>query len=296
MTAHAMRSLVLLPRRLPRRLPRLLPRLLPRRLPRRLPWRLPRRLPRLLPRLLPWLLPRLLLGAAACGTGPDVSPRLIRPLPELVMPRAPSGPIAVRELLLAPQEQRIWDVHWRGLTIGRIELAVDGDLVHSRFRTGAIVGTVTSIEHELATVLDRDRAAAASQRETLAVDGRTRTIDAAFDDAGYRIEGQPPRAMADGRVHTVHSALGALRAWARPGAPPGYLTVLLAGGPIRLEVGEPVPEALADRAALRIDARALGGPVPATVTIWLGAGEDRAPLRIELATDEARVTAELLDE
>src|SRR5689334_14920182 len=103
-----------------------------------------------------------LLGLAACGRGPSVP---IAPLPELVMPAAPAAPLAVRELLLVPQEKMIWDVHWRGLTIGRVELAVDGDEVHSRFRTGAVVSTVTAIDHELATVLDRARARAASQQD-----------------------------------------------------------------------------------------------------------------------------------
>jgi hypothetical protein len=238
-----------------------------------------------------------LLGLAACGRGPGVSPSLIRPLPELVMPSSPAAPITVRELLLVPQEKMIWEVHWKGLTVGRVELAVEADLVHSRFHTGAIVSTVTSIQHELATVLDRPGARAASQREALTIDGAARTIDAAFDGAGYRIEGQPPPAAPPpGPVHTLHSALGALRAWARPGARPGFLIVLLAGEPIRLEVGEPVAEQLQDRAALRIDARTLVGASPATVTIWLRAGEDRTPLRIELASDDARVTAELLDE
>jgi hypothetical protein len=234
-----------------------------------------------------------LLGLAACGTGPSIP---IRPLPELVMPQSPAAPIAVRDLLLVPQERMIWDVHWKGLTIGRVELAVDGDEVHSRFRTGAIVSTVTSIQHELATVLDRAGARAASQHEALTLDGNARMIDAVFDGAGYRIDGQPPHAVKRGSVHTLHSALGALRAWARPGARPGFLTVLFAGEPIRLEVAEPVPEQLQDRATLRIDARAIGGASPATLTIWLRAGEDRTPQRIEIASDDARVTAELLEE
>lgn len=234
-----------------------------------------------------------LLGLAACGHGPSVP---IRPLPELVMPEAPAAPIAVRELLLVPQEKMIFDVHWKGLTVGRVELAVEADLVQSRFRTGAVVSTVTSIDHELATVLDRVGARAASQREALKVDGEARTIDAVFDGAGYRIEGQLPQTVKRGQVHTVHSAIGALRAWARPGARPGFLIVLLAGEPIRLEVSEPVPEDLHDRAALRIDGRAVGGASPATVTIWLRAGEDRTPLRLELASDETRVVAELIEE
>jgi hypothetical protein len=234
-----------------------------------------------------------LLGLAACGRGPSVP---IPPLPELVMPVSPVAPLAVRELLLAPQEKMIWDVHWKGLTIGRVELAVDGDEVHSRFRTGAVVSTVTSIDHELATVLDRAGARAASQHESLAIDGSARTIDAVFDGAGYRIEGQPPRAIKGGGVHTLHSALGALRAWARPGAKPGFLIVLLAGEPIRLEVAEPVPEPLQDRAALRVDGRAVGGATPASFKLWLRAGEDRTPLRIEVAVEDSHVTAELLDE
>jgi Protein of unknown function (DUF3108) len=242
----------------------------------------------------PLLLSLSLLGItlSACGHGPGVP---IQPLPELVMPQAPAAPITVRELLLVPQEQMLWDVHWKGLTIGRIELTVEAESVHSRFRTGAVVGTVTSIQHELDTVLDRAGAGAASQHELLTVDGDARTIDAAFDDAGFRIEGRPPPPAQAGRVHTLHSALGALRAWARPGARPGFLIVLLAGEPLRLEVGEPVPEQLQDRAALRIDGRIAGGASPAAVTLWLRAGEDRTPLRIELASDDTRVSAELLE-
>jgi hypothetical protein len=234
-----------------------------------------------------------LLGLAACGRGPGVP---IRPLPELVMPTPPAAPITVRELLLVPNEKMLWDVHWKGLTVGQIELAVEADAVHSRFRTGAIVGTVTSVEHELATVLDRTGARAASQREVMTLDGAARTIEAVFDGAGYRIDGQAPQTIKRGQVHTLHSALGALRAWARPGARPGFLTVLHAGQPIRLEVGEPVAEKLQDREALRIDGRATGGDAPATVTIWLRAGEDRTPLRIELASEDERVTAELIED
>jgi hypothetical protein len=250
---------------------------------------------------LPRTLRPLLLLLAACSHGPGTPTALFGPLPELVMAAPADAPLAVRELLLVPQEKLIWDVHWKGLTVGRAELTVDGDEVHSRFRTGAVVSTVTSIDHELATVLDRPGARAASQRESLTVDGDARAFDAVFDGAGYRITGQPAQAVRRGSVHTLHSALGALRAWARPGAPPGFLTLLIAGEPVRLEVAEPVAEQLQDRATLRVDARAsggnaLGGTGPIIVKLWLRAGEDRTPLRIELATDEARVSAELLEE
>jgi len=233
-----------------------------------------------------------LSGLAACGHDTGFP---IRPLPELVVAQPPTAPIAVRELVLIPQEKMIWDVQWKGLTIGRVELAVGDDDVHSRFQTGAIVSTMTSVHHELATALDRAGARPASQHETLVVDGDTRTIDAAFDDAGYRIDDGAPRATPGVRVHTLHTALGALRAWARPGAQPGFLTVLVAGEPLRLELAEPVAEALQDRPALRIDGRVRGGQQPASITIWLRAGEDRTPLRIELASETARVTAELVE-
>lgn len=240
-------------------------------------------------------------GLAACSRGADTPRALFGPLPELVVAEPAAAPIAVRELLLPPDEKLIWDVHWKGLTVGRVELTVNGDEVHSRFRTSAVVRTVTSIDHELATVLDRTGARAASQHEALTVDGDARAIDAIFDGAGYRIAGQPAQPVKGGSAHTLHSALGALRAWARPGARPGFLTVLIAGEPVRLEVAEPVAEALQDRATLRIDGRALGGRAlggagPITIKLWLRASEDRAPQRIEIATDEARVSAELLEE
>jgi hypothetical protein len=145
-------------------------------------------------------------------------------------------------------------------------------------------------------VLDRTGARPVSQHEALTIDGSARTIDATFDGAGYRIEGQLAQTVKKGQVHTLHSALGALRAWVRPGARPGFLVVLFAGEPLRLEVGEPVAEQLQDRATLRVDGRALGGASPATVAIWFRAGEDHTPLRIELASDDERLTAELLDE
>lgn len=239
-------------------------------------------------------------GLAACAGAGGSLP--VQPLPELVAPQPAAEPIAVSELLLVPEERMMWDVHWKGLTIGRIELTVGANEVHSRFQTGKLISSVTSIQHELATVLDRTAARAHSQHETLAVDGEARTIDATFDDTGYSIDGRPAAqaapasAAAGSRVHTLHSALGALRAWARPGAVPGFLVVLVGGEQLRLELGEPVEEALRDRPALRIAARAQGGDAPAAITIWLDAAEDRTPLRIEIANESGRMTAELIDE
>jgi hypothetical protein len=235
-----------------------------------------------------------LFGLAACGRDHGFP---IKPLPELVVARSPVAPIIVRELLLVPQEKMIWDVHWKGLTVGRIELTVGAADVHSRFKTGAIVSTMTSVNHELATLLDRLGARPDSQHESLTVDGEARTINATFDAAGYRLNAGNLKPVQKGvHMHTLHTALGALRAWARPGAKPGFLLMLVAGQELRLELAEPVAEQLADRATLRVDGRVRGGEQPAQVTIWLHAGEDRTPLRIEIASDDARITAELIDQ
>jgi hypothetical protein len=228
----------------------------------------------------------------ACGKGAGFP---VRPLPELVMAKPPTSPITVRELVLIPQEKMIWDVHWKGLTVGRIELAVGAADVHSRFQTAAIVSTMTSLRHELATVLDRAGARPAAQHESLSVDGDAKTVDAVFDDAGYRINDGPTRPTPL-RVHTLHTALGALRAWASPGAKPGFLAVLVAGEQLRLELAEPIAETLQDRPALRVEGNLRGGEQPASVTIWLHAGEDRTPLRFEIASGDARITAELVDD
>jgi hypothetical protein len=136
-------------------------------------------------------------------------------------------------------------------------------------------------------VVDRLGARPDSQHEALTVDGEARTIDATFDAAGYRINAGDLKAVQDGtRVHTLHTALGALRAWARPGARPGFLLVLVAGQELRLELAEPIAD---------VDGRMRGGEQPAAVTIWLHAGEDRTPLRIEIASDDSRITAELVE-
>jgi hypothetical protein len=235
-----------------------------------------------------------LLGLAACGHDHGFP---IKPLPELVVARSPVAPIIVRELLLVPQEKMIWDVHWKGLTVGRLELTVGADDVNSRFKTGAIVSTMTAVNHELATLVDRLGARPDSQHESLTVDGEAKTIDATFDPTGYRINAGDLKTVQKGiQMHTLHTALGALRAWARPGAKPGFLLMLVAGRELRLELAEPIAEQLQDRPTLRVDGRVRGGEQPASVTIWLHAGEDRTPLRIEIASDDARITAEIVDQ
>lgn len=233
-----------------------------------------------------------LVCVAGCARDPAVA---LRPLPPLVTEQPQTTPLAADALLLPPGEQLIWEVYWKGLAIGRVELAITDDEVHSRFATGKLASSVTSIVHELATALDRPRALPRSQREITTENGAARTIDAAFNDTGVAItEAGATRTLAGARVHTLHSALGALRAWARLDAAPGVLNILVGGEPRRFEVQAPIAETLLDRDALRISARAQDHDATATVIIWLADDATRAPLRIEITSQDARVTAELI--
>src|SRR5262245_44588625 len=141
---------------------------------------------------------------AVCLAGCE-PPLAHQPLPELAAARAPT-PLIVRELRLPPGESLIWSVSLHGLTIGRVELVVGPDEVHSRFRTGGLASSVASVRHDLVTGLDRTAARASTEHETLVVDGETTEVSAAFDATGYSVAG---RAHAvPGGVHTLHSALG----------------------------------------------------------------------------------------
>src|SRR5262245_30170786 len=117
-------------------------------------------------------------------------PRFVpTPLPELAAAREPRA-IAVRALRLAPGETMIWDVSMHGLTIGRAELVVGASDARSAFRTAGLASSIASVKHELITGLDRANAAAASQTETLVLDGATTRADVTFDRSSYTSSGR----------------------------------------------------------------------------------------------------------
>jgi hypothetical protein len=223
-----------------------------------------------------------------------------KPLPELVAASAPTTALAVPELLLAPGEKMIWDVYLQGLTIGRAELVVGTTDVNSRFRTNSLASSFASARHELATTLDRRGARPRSGSETLELDGETRQISAAFDGASYTLDGKSgPHVVPGGSApHTMHSALGVLRAWARPKASPGFLYILQLGHLYQLDVARPVTEDLRDTKTFRIDGevRRIDSPSDSiALTLWLAANRDRTPLRIVITTPNAKITAELIE-
>lgn len=204
-------------------------------------------------------------------------PRLVmRPLPPLVAPesRTEAQEIAVPELGLVAGEHWIWDVQVRGFSIGRAELHVAEGEVQSRFRTGALASAVAKIGHDLITIIDRVSARPQTSTERVDFSGKLRQFTTQF---------------AGSTAHSFHTALGAIRAWARPDARAGFLHVVHANQLFRLELARPVMQ----QAMLRVDGHVIGPDVDLDVTVWLDAA--RAPVRIEIRDGDDRVTAELIE-
>jgi len=230
----------------------------------------------------------LVLGLAAC------EPTLrMKPLPELVAQARPT-PIAVSPLLLVPGETMIWDVNMGGFTIGRAELVVGEHDVQSRFTTGRLASTFAKVRHELTTVVEPGASLPERGTEVLEVDGETKRVAMAFDARMHMITTDRTIVVPDGNNgHTLHSALGVIRAWAQPEARAGYLYAIVGGDLFRIDLARPLVEELQGTMTLRIECR-VRAEVPISMTIWLRASPDRTPLRIEISGDDAHLTAELI--
>jgi len=211
-----------------------------------------------------------------------------KPLPELVVPPPPVVATSVRPLLLPPGESLIWEVHSGGIAIGRAELVVTGDEVHSRFSTNALASMLEPVRYELDTALDRAAARPARVDESISVGGEVSRESATF--AGNRANLDAAHVDAPGPIHTLHSALGWLRANARLDAPPTLLYILHDRELYRVEVGTPVRESLRDRPTLRFDVHAgdLG------LVVWLSDDAERIPVRIIAKVGDLHIVAELV--
>jgi hypothetical protein len=223
---------------------------------------------------------------AACEPG---LPR--KPLPEL-MRQAPLTAVSVPMLMLVPGEQWVWNVHAKGFTIGRAELTVEDGRVTSRFETGKFVSAFARVRHELTTIVDQTGARSAS--EILDVDGESSRNTVELQGSRYRA-GDKVGTIPDGNLgHTLHSALGVIRAWATPDARAGFLYVVHDGEVFRIDLARPLVEDMRGTRTLRIDAR-IRGEIQVSVTIWLRASDDRTPIRLEIGADDVHLTAELLE-
>jgi hypothetical protein len=226
-------------------------------------------------------------GAVLAACEPRIPPR---PLPELVKPQ-PLVAIQVPMLMFSPGETMTWNVTAKGFTIGRADLGVSEHAVHSRFETGKLVSAFARVHHELQTVLGAS--APTTSSEVLDVDGEVTRADSEFNGPRYRV-GDKVGMVPNGNLgHTLHSALGTLRAWASPDARAGFLYVLHAGDLLRIDVAQPLVEKLRGVSTLRIELRIHAEELVA-VTMWLRAS-DRVPVRFEAAAADAKVIAELLE-
>jgi len=231
----------------------------------------------------------------ACAAPPQFPQK---PLPELVSAVPPTKPLSITNLMLVPGESLIWSVHWKGITVGRAELNVTEQNVRSRFTTDTLVSTVVSIQYDLDTVLDRPAARALAATEKLVFDGETKQVGETFDGASYAIDGRSFELPGGNSGQTIHTALGALRAWAAPDARPGFLFIVHAGQLYRVDVTRPVAEELQGTKTLRVECRIHpqdGKLEPFAVTTWLTDDPKRTPIRLEIINADAHITAELLD-
>lgn len=191
---------------------------------------------------------------------------VLKPLPPLAAPTGPVALLAPTELGFVAGEHLIWEVQVRGMVIGRVELSVDEHAVTSVFRTSRLVSAFATAEHELVTPMGRGVAA-----ERLEYDGKH--WHAEHDVA---------------QVHTLHTALGAIRAWAKPGARPGYLDIAIVDERVRLTLERPSTNA----ELLRVDAHTKLDGDSVSITLWLD--RDRRPVRIEVRADDEQISAELV--
>ena len=234
------------------------------------------------------LLPLLTLVAGACGPLPDGP---AAPAPE------PPRVLADLEPRLAAGEATAWNVFYQGVQIGRADLVVDGRAARTTFRTSRAARVIAAAHLELATALEAGRVRGV--RELLTLGRQTERAEAAIDGARYTPLGGEPHDVPGGtRLHTLHSALGVLRAWSAARAPaPGYLWVWSGGSLYRLDVARPVRDEALGVRALRVDgtvrAPHLDGAI--TVELWLAANPDRTPVRLALRTGSHRLAAEVYE-
>src|SRR5262245_21411448 len=134
-------------------------------------------------------------------------------LPPLAEPqsRVQAQEIAVHDIGLEPGEHWIWDVQVRGFSIGRVELRVGEEEIESHFHTGALASAVKNVGHDLITFVDRASSRPHMSTERVDAEGKVRQFTTQF---------------AGTTAHSFHTALGAIRAWAKAGAAAAFVNVV----------------------------------------------------------------------
>ena len=231
----------------------------------------------------------LLVLLAGCGEPKYVA----KPLPDLIAnPRRAA--ISVPRLVLPDNERLRWEVHHKGFTIGRAEMLVTGSRIVSRFKTSQLASMFAKAQHELTTTLAHAGTYPDFASELDEVDGAKESYEISFSGSVFVIAGKGRR--IDGVAHTLHSALGVLRAWASPTAKPGFINVVHAGELFRLDLDTPSREDWRGTKTLKLEGRILGAEKPILVTIWLSDNEVRVPIRIAISHDGKQLDAETIED
>ncbi|HUS27158.1 MAG TPA: hypothetical protein VMZ53_01580 [Kofleriaceae bacterium] len=196
---------------------------------------------------------------------------VLKPLPPLAPPVPPLIELVDGPLGFSPGEHLIWEVQARGMAIGRLELDVADDAITSKFATNRVVSAFAKVDHELITLLDQGAPVSSSER--LDFDGELR---------------QTTVNLSHSKLHSLHTALGLIRAWAHDGAHPGFASVAFMDQRFKLQLEQPAT----DGDLLRVDAHITGDDTSIGITMWLDA--EHRPVRIEIRANDERVTAELI--
>jgi Protein of unknown function (DUF3108) len=229
--------------------------------------------------------------ATGCGEPKYVA----KPLPDLIAnPKRMA--ISVPALLMPDGERLRWEVHHKGFTIGSAEMVVSGSRISSRFKTSQLASMFAKASHELTTSVAHAGTYPDYASERAEVNGEKEAYEISFDGSVYMIGGKGRR-IADGVGHTMHTALGVLRAWASPKAKPGYINVLHAGELFHFDVDTPTAEDWRGTKTLKIEGRILGAEnKPILVTIWLTDDKKHIPSRIAISADGKQLDAEKIDD
>lgn len=230
----------------------------------------------------------LVAALAACAPRSGAQVPLVEP---------PPTPLPAAGLLPAG-EQMSWDIYWEGILVGSANLSVLPGEAHSRFSTTMLARAFAKVRYHVVSTLDGGRPT--GSREGLTMRGEASSVVAAIDGAHYSIDDGPRLTVPGGTpLHTLHTALAAVRAWSRgDDAPPAYLWFVMRHTLYRLDVERPRKGEAQSHRALEIHGmvRALDQSIdPVDVTIWLSTTPDRAPLRLVVVAGGERVSAELTE-
>lgn len=179
-----------------------------------------------------------------------------------------------------PGEVMEYEVTLRGITVGRVQVAVgepgeiDGRraiIVKSGGASAGVVALLGELTWEMTTTIDLETGYALEEVETFsAVVAGTKKSDDTTHAWSH-----------DDARHNLHSASAALRGWHSQIGERISLDVYVGGSTLDVWLDDVAREAVGDTPAVRYVGRALD---TFDVSIWISDDEDRVPLRVTTET------------